>query len=74
MVTTAKVRRAMTGAVLAVGMGLLGFSLHGLVSLDSQLSDAAQRGTPSVQQLPVSDERDCPYDRDRPARGTGIEA
>ncbi len=64
----------MLGAVLAIGMGLMGFSLHGLVSLDTQLSNAAQRTAPSQQQVPVSDDRDCPYERNQPARGTGFEA
>ncbi len=61
----------MLGAVLAVGRGLMGFSLHGLVSLDTQLSDAAQRTAPS-QQVPVGDDRDSPYER--PGRDAGFEA
>ena len=76
MVSTAKVRRALVGAVLAAGLGLMGFSVQGLVSLDAQLSNAAQRSAPSPR-LPVSDggQRDCPYeDREKPARGTGFEA
>ena len=75
MASTAKVRRALLGAVLAAGMGLMGFSVHGLVSLDTELSNAAQRTAPT-QQLPVTDgaaERDCPWQRKRPARDTGFE-
>ena len=73
MVTTAKVRRAVLGAVLALGIALLAISVSGMVALDGQLSNAAERTAPA---LPVTDDkRDCPErDRERPARGIGAEA
>ena len=64
MVSTAKVRRALLGSVLAAGLGLFGISVNGLVSLDAQLSDAAQRSAPARSVPVVEGDRDCPL-RDR---------
>ena len=77
MVSTALLRRALLGGVVALGLALLALSLQGMMSLDGQLSTAAERTAPE-RSLPVTDDRDCPW-KDKtpdrgPARGTGFEA
>ena len=75
MVSTATVRKVLLGAILAVGLALMTLALQGMVRLDGQLSNAAERTAPS-RGLPVTDDHDCPWrDREREApRGTGVEA
>jgi hypothetical protein len=51
-------RRAAFLATLAAGFGLVGVSIHGITSVDTQLKLAAERNAPAVTE-PVLDRHDC---------------
>jgi hypothetical protein len=62
-------RRAGPRAMLAAGVGLIGASAHGLVSLDGELSAAATKSAPPSHAAPVADRhRDCPWKDREPAK------
>ena len=63
---TAGMRRAGFLATLAVGVGLLGASLHGLTSMDTTLKIAAATPAPASPQYVSDPSRDChPRDHNR---------
>jgi hypothetical protein len=55
-------RRLAIGTIAVAGLGLFGTGVHGLVSVDAKLADAAgATGRPAVEEIKLElNDRDCP--------------